>query len=496
MAWKIRMRHRSITGRIALTVAMGLAACRSQNRTEEQASASTQPEALNMRLVGHHDLQGRWSYQPTLHQYGERWILFVGHHAGEALNSQSGTVERNGMSILDVTDPTAPVLLHHEPPTGEEANGTQHVQVCDGKVLTNGNPDKTYALRSNGQISHEILDVTDPGEPSFVTTILTTGHTDDGRRNTHKNWWDCESGIGYLLSTADGWQVPRVLQAYDLSNPEQPRHIRDFALNGMQPGGEGDFSDAIGLHQPVVVGNRMYLGYGSGSNGVLQILDRDKFLKGNPSAEDPFAPTPENLIYPQIARLDMPTFWGSHTAKPIYGMEIADYADNRDNTVRDFLVIVSESGPAQCQETRHAVFFADITQEDKPYPVSNFQVPEEPGDFCNRGGRFGPHAPHDSFNPAFLKKIVLISYFNAGVRAVDIRDPFHPKEVAYFIPQVTDATQPTCIEINGVEECKVAVQTNNVNIDDRGYIYMLDRRGTGLHIVALTGPARDIVGLP
>ena len=177
-------------------------------------------------------------------------------------------------------------------------------------------------------------------------------------------------------------------------------------------------------------------------------------------------------------------------------MEIADYADNRDHRVRDFLVIPSESGAARCQETRHAVFFVDITQEDKPFPVSNFQVPEEPGDFCNQGGRFGPHAVHDSFHPAFLKRIVLISYFNAGVRAVDIRDPFQPREVGYFIPQVTEATEPTCVEIDGVEECKVAIQTNNVEIDDRGYIYLLDRRGTGLHIVALTGPAHDIVGLP
>ncbi len=214
------------------------------------------------------------------------------------------------------------------------------------------------------------------------------------------------------------------------------------------------------------------------------------------SATDRFAPTAENLLYPQIGRLDMPTFWGAHTVKPIYGMEIADYEDNLVNTVRDFLVIPSESGPARCQETRHAVFFVDITQEDKPFPVSNFQVPEESGDFCNQGGRFGPHSVADSFNPAFLKKMILVAYFNAGVRAVDIRDPFHPKEVGYFIPQVTDATQPTCVAIDGVEECKVAIQTNNVEIDDRGYIYMLDRRGTGLHIVALTGAAHDIVGLP
>ena len=213
--------------------------------------------------------------------------------------------------------------------------------------------------------------MTDPSPPTVVTTILTTGYTEDGRRETHKNRWDCETGIGYLLSTVEGWRVPRVLQAYDLSNPEQPRHIRDFALDGMQPGGEGDYSDAIGLHQPVVVGNRIYLGYGSGTNGVVQILDRDKFLNGDPSATDPFAPTAENLLYPQIGRLDMPTFWGAHTVKPIYGMEIADYEDNLVNTVRDFLVIPSESGPARCQETRHVVFFVDITQEDKPFPVGS-----------------------------------------------------------------------------------------------------------------------------
>jgi hypothetical protein len=39
------------------------------------------------------------------------------------------------------------------------------------------------------------------------------------------------------------------------------------------------------------------------------------------------------------------------------------------------------------------------------------------------------------------------------------------------------------------------ISTNNVNIDDRGYIYAVDRRHTGLHIVELTGAARHIVGL-
>ena len=54
------------------------------------AYAQTEAEALNMELVAHHALDGRPSYQPMPHRYGDRWILFVGHHAGEGINSLNG----------------------------------------------------------------------------------------------------------------------------------------------------------------------------------------------------------------------------------------------------------------------------------------------------------------------------------------------------------------------------------------------------------------------
>jgi len=37
-----------------------------------------------------------------------------------------------------------------------------------------------------------------------------------------------------------------------------------------------------------------------------------------------------------------------------------------------------------------------------------------------------------------------------------------------------------------------AIQTNNVEVDERGYVYIVDRADTGLHILELTGPARAI----
>lgn len=99
----------------------------------------------------------------------------------------------------------------------------------------------------------------------------------------------------------------------------------------------------------------------------------------------------------------------------------------------------------------------------------------------------------DADHPNFDKRLVLLSYFNAGVRAVDIRDPFSPREVGYFIPQKTDKTQEICGDDN--TNCAVQIQTNNVNLDDRGYVYIVDRAGTGTHILELTGEAGEIVGL-
>jgi len=123
--------------------------------------------------------------------------------------------------------------------------------------------------------------------------------------------------------------------------------------------------------------------------------------------------------------------------------------------------------------------------------MANFQVPESDGAFCERGGRFGPHSTHEEFGPPFYQKIVFIADFNAGVRAVDIRDPFNPQEVGFYIPATNDNTDFRCATINGQQSCKIAIQTNNVATDDRGFIYIVDRANTSLHVLQLTGPGLD-----
>jgi hypothetical protein len=142
---------------------------------------------------------------------------------------------------------------------------------------------------------------------------------------------------------------------------------------------------------------------------------------------------------------------------------------------------------------QHMTFFVDITDPDFPFPVSNYHVEEDEGNYCDRGGRFGAHSQNWSYNENFYRKVVIYSWFNAGARAVDVRNPYHPKEVGFYVPATTENTDERCAEIGGIEECFIAIQTNNVELDDRNLIYLFDRANTGMHIVELTGEARQII---
>ena len=82
------------------------------------------------------------------------------------------------------------------------------------------------------------------------------------------------------------------------------------------------------------------------------------------------------------------------------------------------------------------MWIADITTETRPFGVANWTVPEASGNFCARGGRFGTHSTHENLTPIYYNRLMMVAHFNSGVRAVDIRDPFHPKEVAYYIPAI------------------------------------------------------------
>jgi hypothetical protein len=191
---------------------------------------SPRSEQHHMRLLGHHHLQGRSAYQPVIHRQGQRFIAYVGHHGGVRANPLTGVDEPSGTSIVDVTDPRAPRYLAHIPgaPGEAEAGGASMVRVCDGRTLPRADSAKTYLLRTLGQSAHEVWDVSDPARPVVLTTVLS------GLGHTHKNWWECDSGVAYLVSDGRpaGWRTHRMTKIYDLGDPARPRFIRDFWLAG------------------------------------------------------------------------------------------------------------------------------------------------------------------------------------------------------------------------------------------------------------------------
>jgi hypothetical protein len=472
------------------------------------------PSQWNMEIVGHNDLQGRSAYQPTIINQDGRQIAYVGHHDNQKpiVNPMTGKAEINGTSIVDVTDPAKTTYLAHIP---SDRGGAQMTRVCSGNTLPHGVKGKWYLLRPHGNSGHEIYDVTDPAKPARLTTVV------ENLTGTHKSWWECDTGIAYLVANnrKEGWTGGNHLKIYDLSDPAKPVYIRDFGMVGTQPGASGS-EGGEGIHGPISAGpekNRVYIAYGTGNDGVIAIVDRKKLLTEFKNALNP---TPEELLAPQIGYLHMSPDQGAHTTMPIYGVPVPGFQGHQAGRKRDLLLVTSEAARAdncgqnypsdqllQGRAAPHLAWLVDITHETTPWPLSTFRVQETQGNYCGRGGRFGAHSSAESFYPPYYGKIAVLAWFNAGVRIWDIRDPFAIHEIAYFVPPANENTVPTCANAEtreggefGTETptstCKKVGVTNNVEIDDRGLIYSADRPGGGLHILRLTGYAKQIVASP
>ena len=177
-----------------------------------------------------------------------------------------------------------------------------------------------------------------------------------------------------------------------------------------------------------------------------------------------------------IAHLDFsPPNSGIHTTVPFRGIKVP-HATKGLEDVRNFLVLSEESFAYNCQELRRQLYIVDATEETNPIPVATFKVPE--GDFCERGGRFGPHQFAETKNGEIIGGTLLyIAYFNAGLRVVDISDPYHPREVGFYIPDPTGKEK---------SQGQRVIQTKYVDLDYRGLTYITDRAGNGLHILEFT----------
>jgi hypothetical protein len=474
----------------------------------------------NMEVVGFNDNQGRNSSDDGwVENQNGRYILYMTDGPGKALNPMTGVVENNGTSLIDVTNPRHPVFLHHIPaPSG---GGSTHVAVCAGNLLPHGQKNHWYMLRHDGSTDQEVWDVTNPTAPTQIATIIS------GLTANHHQWWECDTGVAYVIAqnATDGWHETGSKQhvyIYDLSDPAMPVFIRQWGLVGQQPSAniataqscynapgpncyEGVTNPPGGVHQQYSAGtkkNRVYIAYGVDSNGVDQIVDREKLLTGctapTASANCANSPTQADLLFPQISYITMQPNQGGHTLFPFSGVPIAQEQENfLDGGPQkwDLMVNLSEDTTNDCfgQPWKNPSII-DITDERAPWPLSTPNVGQFPGDFCAKGARFGTHEINRRIFAPYYGKLLIVAYFNAGLQLFDIRDPLNPRRVGYFIQAPNANTQVSCGTFQGnTNYCRAATFSDLGEVDDRGYIYNLDRSGSGMTILRPTGDALDVV---
>ncbi len=475
-------------------------------------------ESKDMTLVGHVGLQGRGAYQPNVIKYPDgRTIAFSGLHSGPNLGGvdgplpnplNGGALEENGTMIIDITDPKKPVETFHIP-VAVKGGQAQMARLCLGSDLPGGTPGNVYLLRNiqgtaAQQSGYETWDVTDVHKPKFLAAVRNL-------RSTHKDFWECKTGIVYAPGSLDAtygfalWKQSQSMLIFDWSNPNlPPKYLRTFGLPGGQPSGTGpvptSLHGAISAHDHPnaagklvsgvdVIGNRIYAAWGVGSNGVIQILDRNKLLPPPYGAYggDINNPTDAQLLSSQVGILYMSPDQGGHTSMPVFGIAPKSLQDVPQK--RDIVVVTSEAG--NCN-SHHWGFILDVTTENSigvrqnpwqgPMMLSTLWVDPHSGetyprgDYCLRGQRFGTHSVEENFRNPYYGKLTFTAYFNAGVRTWDIRDPQGPVEVGFYVPAAPNNTY----------------MTNNVEVDDRGFIIIVDRIGNGMDILKLDGRAQRI----
>ena len=395
--------------------------------------------AKNFELVGYHDLEGRPAVKIAMQVVNRRWYLYLAH------------IWTSGWSILDITEPSRPELLNFIP--GPDNTWAPQIQVADGIMITGlekilegwgDKPDQPY------EEGIYIWDVKDPVNPKRL------GHFKTGSTGTHRNHWEGGRYV-HLAATARGFEG-HIYRIVDIADPSNPVEVGRWWLPEQWAAGGAKWTKSwVALHGPAYPeGDRAYMGYGGAGMVILDISD---------------------FTLPRlVSRLDFHPPLGSwlacHTVLPLPKRKLA--------------FVSSEAIEENCQESLNFAGLVDIADEKNPRLISLFPLPEPPPgapykNFCEKGGRFGPHNIHIAQRDPYREDRddrIYLAYFNAGLRVYDIRDAYLPKEIAYYVP-----TDPKVRR--GILPKTLVAQSEDILVDIRGYCYLTDKT-QGLHILRCT----------
>lgn len=397
---------------------------------------------LNFKLLAHHTLDGFGGMGEGLSIQiapDGRRILWMAHESAP-----------KNFTGLDVTDPRNPKMVVQTslPEPFMRSNSLEVV----GNLMA-----VAYQTLKPGQkpAGLELFDISDPEHPKSLSFFDCSGpHS----RGVHQLWF-VDGEYVHMAAGAPDF-VPhnqlddQFYRIIDVRDPTKPVEVGRWWLPGTRVGDaeppperhEADKDFGFRAHNTNVYPqrpDRCYLGYLDAGMIILDISD-----KANPK---------------QVARWDnSPPYHGfTHTIMPLFD--------------RGLLVVTDESVVDDAADWPKLVWMLDGRCETNPVPIATCPPPSLE-QFGGRGGRFGAHNLHENvpLPTAWHSDQVLVgTFFNAGLRAYDISNPYAPREIAYFVPPAPPLA-PTG-----------AIQLNDVFIDERGIVYTVDRHVGGVYILEM-----------
>jgi len=277
-----------------------------------------------------------------------------------------------------------------------------------------------------------VWDIADPSAPELLAYVRTHGF------GVHR--FDMDEKYAYISTEMEGY-VGNILVIYDLADPRNPVEVSRWHMPG-QHIAAGETPTWKGyknrLHHALRVGDQMWAAVWNAGFQVIDVSDitAPKTIAAH-NYHPPF-PEPTHTVLPCEQLID--------------GRRIAVVVDEEHDHLPGRL---------------HAFLWVfDVTDLDNIHALSAFDVSERDSPWSREKGRFGAH----QFREKIDGTLVYATWFSGGLRVIDIADPFLPKEIAHFIPAPP----------NGFP----SPQSNDVDVDEKGYIYLLDRN-LGLDILKL-----------
>jgi hypothetical protein len=397
-------------------------------------------EQKNMRLLSQHTLNGHGGMGEGMSMQlarGGRRVLWLAHESAP-----------KNFTAVDVTDPRQPkVIVQTELPQKSMRSNSLETSGDLMAVAYQGAP----GLR----LGFEMFDISDPQQPRSIAFFDASG---PASRGCHALWF--VDGETVHMACADPELKPRdvkddqVYRIVDVKNPSKPVAVGRWHLPGTMEGDSepppkrlpAKFDAGFRAHNTNVYPERperCYLGYLDGGMMIMDISD-----KSRPKMISRWSNSP-------------PYNGFTHTALPLFD--------------KGLLVVTDESIQDDGKDWPKLVWLLDARDESNLVSIGTLPVTGVKP-LLHEGGRCGAHNLHE--NPPAKgawksEDIVLGTFFNAGVRAYDIRDPYAPKEVASFIPQAPNGAPAGTAQIN------------DVFVDDRGVVFAVDRHAGGLYALEM-----------